>query len=378
MNPKRCPQLWGSRHKSSSISASIDSEPKISVIICAYTTDRFMDIHETVNSVLDQTLKPCEVIMAVDHNEELYQALAETYGEAIRTGRASTNLDQSPDLDESQSIPIKLIFNKGILGLSETRNVGIRAAVGEIVAFIDDDAFAEKDWLKNLVKPFSTGLEPEIRRGHGGVGPATVDESPRQVAAVGGRAIPRWYNGRRPSWFPEELDWIVGCTYRGLPVSDDEVRNVPGCNMAFSKEIFHTVGFFRSELGRTGKTKGVAEEPELCLRIKHRMPDCLILHKPEAVIYHKVPSWRLNLRYLIQRSYDEGFCKSLVKGLSSASFSQSLSTESSYLHHLLFKFLPERLRHFYRKGSLAQAGVTIVSISATGLGYLMHELKPRI
>ncbi len=362
MNPEQYPQPLSGLNKSS-ISAEIDNDPKISVIICAYTTDRLKDIHEAVNSVQAQTLEPGEVIIAVDHNEELYQELTETYGD-------------SANLNESQPIPIKLVLNTSTYGLSETRNVGIRAATGDIVAFIDDDAVAENDWLENLVKPFLSQPEPETNRGSTNLlTSANLSKSQRKVVAVGGRAIPRWHNGRRPSWFPEELDWIVGCTYKGLPLKGEEIRNVPGDNMAFGKEIFYTVGFFRSELGRTGKTKGVAEEPELCLRIKQGMPDSLILHKPEAIIHHKIPSWRLSLEYLIQRSYDEGLCKSLVKSLSSTSFSKSLSTESSYLRYLLLKSMPERLKHFYKRDSLSQAGVIMLSIAATGLGYLVGELE---
>ncbi|GAJ08666.1 unnamed protein product, partial [marine sediment metagenome] len=44
---------------------------KVSVVICAYTTERLQDIHEAVDSVRAQTLKPHEVILALDHNEEL-------------------------------------------------------------------------------------------------------------------------------------------------------------------------------------------------------------------------------------------------------------------------------------------------------------------
>ena len=97
----------------------MDSNEKVSVIICAYSMERLRDIHEAVDSVLSQTLKPHEVIIAVDHNKELFHRL------------------------ESE-IPteVKLVLNEGAHGLSETRNVGIRYSSGEIVAFTDDDAVA--------------------------------------------------------------------------------------------------------------------------------------------------------------------------------------------------------------------------------------------
>ncbi len=48
---------------------------KVSVVICAYTAERLKDIREAVASVLAQTLKPHEVIVAVDNNEDLFQKL---------------------------------------------------------------------------------------------------------------------------------------------------------------------------------------------------------------------------------------------------------------------------------------------------------------
>jgi len=211
---------------------------KVSVIICAYTMERLNDIYEAVNSVLAQTLRPYETIVSVDHHKELYQVLREHLPSEV-----------------------KILENNGDQGLSETRNIGIRAAKGKIIAFIDDDAIAEEDWLKKLTEPF---------------------QSPN-VVAVGGRAIPIWHNGKRPSWFPEELDWIVGCTYKGLPLRGNEIRNVPGCNMAFRKGIFERSGSWGAEIGAKGQSRKGGEEAELCLRIKQSEPEALIIYEPNAI-----------------------------------------------------------------------------------------------
>ena len=134
-------------NQSQLISTNLKEPPKISVIICCYTMERLNDIKEAVESVLNQTLKPHEVILAVDHNEELFRKLVETYRDSIEIRR------KFPNLNECQSISIKIVLNTGAQGLSETRNVGIRASTGDIVAFIDDDAIAEPDWLEHLVRP---------------------------------------------------------------------------------------------------------------------------------------------------------------------------------------------------------------------------------
>ncbi len=360
-------------------------KPTVSAIICCYTEERFKDIHEAVESVLAQTLRPHEVIIAVDHNKQLYERLAETYRDSVEIRRNSVPLNQSPDCrspvpNPQIPVPIVLVLNEGAQGLSETRNVGIRASSGDIVAFIDDDAIAEPNWLENLIRPFQPPAAP----------------SPQShVVAVGGRAIPIWPNGRRPSWFPEELDWIVGCTYKGLPVKTlnpeprilnlelRTIRNVLGCNMAFRKGVLEKVGVFRSETGRVGATMGCGEESDLCLQISRAMPEALIAYQEHATIHHKVAPRRTRWQHLWQRSYNEGFYKAKVQKLhqptqqtlSTQQTQKTLSTEDSYLRYLLFKSILKRLARFYRGESLPQTAAIIVCIAATGAGYLVGRMR---
>jgi glycosyltransferase involved in cell wall biosynthesis len=307
-----------------------EPELKISAVICVYTLDRLKDIHEAVSSVLRQLSPPHQVIISVDHNLELLKRL-------------------------KAEIPVgvELVFNDSTKGLSETRNAGIRAATGDIIAFIDDDATAEKDWLEKLSQHFENSA----------------------VAAAGGKIVPHWLNGGRPAWFPEELDWIVGCTYAGLPHRGNLVRNLIGCNMAFRANTFNSIGLFNSKVGRTNKTQGIGDDSEFCLRLTHALPGALIVYEPEAVVYHKVPSWRLNLSYLLSRSYDEGYHKSTVKRLCAGLATEPLSTENSYLRYLLFTAIPQRLKRFYRWEASLQLGAILICIMATGAGYLRGRLK---
>lgn len=303
--------------------------PKVSVIICAYTMERLNNICEAVNSVLAQTLKPYEVILAVDHNQELRDKL-------------QNKLPQE----------VKLILNDGNnRGAVATDNVGIAYANGDIIAFIDDDATAEKDWLENLVKHYRETT----------------------IAAVGGKLVSVWAK-TRPSWFPEELDWIVGGTYKGHPEIQAQVRNLILCNMSVKKEIFHTAGPFATELGRNGNW-GTGAESEFFLRTKQQQADAIILYEPDAIVYHKVPPQRTSPKYVVLRSYNEGFHKAIIER-SRVSLSQNpLSTERSYLRYLLFTSIPQRLKHFYKKGSLSQIGIIVLSIAATGLGYLVGKVR---
>lgn len=302
----------------------------ISVVICTYSEDRRPDLLRAVASVRNQLLKPIEVIVVVDRNEDLAHGL-----HAILPSDVTS------------------IFNKGPAGLSGARNTGVQKARGEIVAFLDDDARAEPNWLSHLCTGFR---RPE-------------------VAAVGGRIVADWPDPGRPLWFPEELDWVVGCTYAGLPLSSDlRVRNVIGCNMAFRRSVFERVGYFRRSLGRVGRMSGQAEETDLCLRLLRDVPGSVILYEPDAIVHHRVPGDRLTLSFLLNRSYNEGYWKARMRHLLSTRAEGPLTSEAMYLRHLLTRFLPDRLSRISRAHSLAQLGVAGMSVLAVGVGYLASEL----
>src|SRR3954471_8324428 len=102
------------------------TEPTISVVVCAYTDARSDELLEALRSLRRQTRAPSEVIVVIDHNTEL-----------LGWVRA-----HAPD--------VLTIANRKERGLSGARNSGVRAARGDIVAFLDDDAVANPDWIEQL------------------------------------------------------------------------------------------------------------------------------------------------------------------------------------------------------------------------------------
>jgi len=330
--------------------------PTVSVIICCYTMERLNDIHEAVNSVLDQTLKPYEVILAVDHNEELFESLQSSVISRRCSIPPSGSSQQTQQTQRTQSTPYtKVVHNTGVSGVSETRSLGIRAATGDLIACMDDDAVAEKSWLETIVASFSQD---------------------RPVAVIGGKCVLIWPMEKRPLWFPEELDWIVGGTYKGMPISSGgEIRNVSSCNMLARKEIFEKVGFFNSRIGAVKGFLRGGEEAEFCLRVKKTFPERVILYDRGAIVHHKVHLHRLTLDYVAKRSFDEGFSKAKLEKLCPRSAQQTLSTESSYLRYLLFSSIPGRLRYCYKKGSLSQLGAIMISLIGAGTGYLLGRVR---
>lgn len=252
-----------------------------SVVICAYTEERWDDLLAAVESVKRQTVRAQEIIVVIDHNPALL--------DRVRTAL----------------VGVITAENSQPRGLSGARNSGIAAASGAVVAFLDDDAIAAPDWLQQVLAGYD--------------GP--------QVIGVGGAITPHWDEGR-PAWFPEEFDWVVGCTYRGMPSAPAPVRNLIGANMSLRRDVFATVGGFRSDIGRIGSLPLGCEETELCIRARQHWPEAIITYVPAAQVFHRVPTRRGRWSYFQSRCYAEGLSKAMVSRL--VGTSDGLASERSY------------------------------------------------
>ena len=302
-----------------------------SVVICAYTEVRWDALVEAVQSVQRQRLPAHEIIVVIDHNPAL---LARS---------------------EQQIKGVKLLANQQARGLSGARNCGIAAAQGDIIAFMDEDALADEDWLQQLSLGFQ---EP-------------------QVQGVGGAILPLWPEAR-PGWFPAEFDWVVGCTYRGMPEEAKPVRNLIGCNMAFRREVFSQVGDFRHGIGRIGTLPVGCEETELCIRLRQHKPDSILLYQPAAKVQHRVSPDRATWKYFHSRCYAEGLSKALVARLVGAG--DGLASERSYTLRTLplgvLNGLAGTLTRRNPAGLSAAAAITS-GLAVTTYGYLKGAFLSR-
>ena len=288
-----------------------------------YASGRMEDILKAVQSVNRQSVKPLEIIIAVDHNEKLKDLL----------------LDMEI---------VRVAYNNKIVGGAETRNAGIYAAVGDIVAFLDDDAYASKDWLKHIMSVYD-------------------DES---VLAVGGKTICEWENGR-PSWFPRELDWLVGGTWKGHREDYGEIRNLIGPNMSFRRTVCNKIGYMRSELGALGTGFRAGDETEFYIRLKSAYPDAKIIYNPKAVVFHKVYAFKGTWMSLASRSYSLGYFKSKAAKVLMTSTNKPFHVEGAFLRYLLLSAIPRKLTGL----ALGQACAIIISILFTGSGYLKGKFE---
>jgi glucosyl-dolichyl phosphate glucuronosyltransferase len=295
-----------------------------SVVICAYTEARWDELVQAVKSVESQSVKPREIIVVIDHNAALFQ-------------RARGHFEAAHVLENAEP-----------RGLSGARNTGLAAASGEIIAFMDEDAVAAPDWLEKLGAGYSDS----------------------HVLGVGGAIQPAWLSGR-PAWFPEEFDWVVGCTYRGMPTAPAQVRNLIGCNMSFRRQVFEAVGGFRSGIGRIGTRPVGDEETELSIRARQRWPQGHIMYEPQAVVLHRVPEARARWSYFGSRCYAEGLSKALISRMVGAR--DGLASERTYTFRTLPQGVLRGLADAFMgrdPNGVAKAGAIVAGLTATTAGYV--------
>ncbi len=237
---------------------------KISVIICTYNRHEYLE--KLLNSLISQDFPPHEFeIIVVDNN-------------------STDNTKQAIDeVKKGSPVKINYVLEKR-QGLSHARNRGIREASGRIVAFIDDDAVAEKNWLKEIVTTFED-----------------VNPVP---GCVGGKVLPVW-EASRPEWLSESLLTHLSILDLGeSPRWIEENEFVCGTNMAFLNQSVEDAGFFETRLGRRGKS--LISNEEALLFHKLRMVGGKIYYQPRVIVNHVIPKERIKKRWFFKRAFAQG------------------------------------------------------------------------
>lgn len=303
----------------------------VSVVICAYTQERWDDLVAALGSVRRQTVPSLETVVVIDHNERLLE-------------RARREL-----------LGATVIVNAEGRGLSGSRNSGVAATRGSVVAFLDDDAIAEPTWLEHLVAPYDDA----------------------KVVGVGGTVDALWLSGR-PSAFPTEFEWVVGCTYRGIPERLGPVRNMLGANMSIRREVFDAVGGFRHGIGRIGKRPVGCEETELCIRARQRNANAVFLFEPRARVRHRVPAERASWSYFRSRCYAEGLSKARVSRY--AGLRDGLASERTYASRTLPRGVAAGVADAVLRrdpSGVGRAAAIIAGLAVTTTGYVAGRISDR-
>ncbi len=306
----------------------------VSVVICAYDEARWASIVEAVGSVLAQEAPVREVVLVIDHNRALHDRAVVTW----------------PD-----HAVVRVVPSRGTKGLSGARNTGVTVACSEIVAFLDDDAAAEPSWIERLVAPYA---DPSVVACGGGVVPALV--------------------GARPPWWPLEFDWVVGCSYVGLPTIRADVRNVIGANMSARRDAVLAVGGFPEGIGRIGARPEGCEETDLYIRLAHHRQGARIRYEPSARVHHTVPEARLSWGYFRARCFAEGLSKAKVAAR--VGRERALASERAYTLKVLPKGMGTGILGACRreKGAGLRALAIGAGLAITTSGYLGGRLATSV
>ncbi len=240
------------------------NRPDISVVIPTYGREALL--LDCVAGILAGELDNFEVLVIdQDQRRTVERALAERFPDERRVR----------------------YFLAELAGASRARNIGVREARAEIIAFIDDDAIADPGWLSSYAESFAT-IRP-------------------RPGLIGGKICPLWSHAK-PDWYPPEREFMLGIYDIG-----DEVRLFPekdqpiGANMAGWRDMILTLGGFDERIGPNYfRRHPMVTGEDALLGERVRRAGHPIYYQPRASVRHRISSAKLTRRYFLRRHFWEG------------------------------------------------------------------------
>lgn len=238
---------------------------RVSVLIC--TRNRPDTLPRALRSVLSTDPGPDEVLV-VDQGDDPERTLAQV-----------STLDPRGDL-------ARVLRDPGV-GLSRARNLGWRAARGDVVAYTDDDAFVDPEWVGAIRAAFSGA---EFRTG-----------------VAGGRVVPVYEGGGSDFEIPPEWTYLLPEYDRGTRAMPYPQGELPaGVSLAVWRHLLEGIGGFEENIGVVGgrRVQIYGEDSELALRVAALGYD--VVYYPDMRVYHPVPRARQNQAFLNRRLFSQG------------------------------------------------------------------------
>ncbi len=242
----------------------MESTPQLSIVICTY--NRASYLQDTLRTLSRQ-----------DTNSDVYEIIVVDNNSTDDTAKIVESF-----VGENPEARIRCVFEP-VQGLSHARNRGAKEARAELVAYVDDDIFADPSYVSALIDYFAT--HPD-------------------VDAVGGR-IDVHYDSPPPDWASRYLRPLFGDHNLG-----DSPRPYPpdryplGGNMCFRRRVLLQSGGFDPDLGRKGGELLASEEKDLFHRLRR---DGAVIHfLPSARIRHRVDSERYTHEFVRRQAVGIG------------------------------------------------------------------------
>ena len=217
------------------LKVKLDSYPKVSIIVCSYNGGK--TLKDCLESLDELNYPDYEIILVDDGSKDDTQELVGKFVKE-RTARGS-------------SLPDFINIVQPNMGLSYARNAGAKAAKGDIFAYTDSDCMADPDWLYYLVGTLLSG----------------------DYVGVGG-----------PNISPPAVNWVQASVAAapGGPshvlLTDVVAEHIPGCNMAFHRAAFESIGGFDTQYRKAG------DDVDFCWRLQGN--GGAIAFSPAAIVWH--------------------------------------------------------------------------------------------
>jgi len=261
----------------------------VSVVIC--TCNRYESILETLESILKNTIKPLEILI-IDQSDD-----------QTRMVRIITSIDNN----------LIHYIHMDQKGQSIARNLGMRKSLGDIISFTDDDAYVHEDWIEQTMNTFAC---TEFNTG-----------------IAGGKIIPV-YAQRNPNWtMPAQWEFVLPAYSQEGPMAVYSKGFPPGVNYSIKRELMQSVGFFDEKLGLISGRRNQLFGDDTNYTIRALQSGYQVVFNPKSVVYHPVPLSRQTQDFLNKRLFSKGLTDIVVQLRSKNP--GKLSLLRSYARHLL-------------------------------------------
>lgn len=221
------------------------------------------------NSIRHEAMPSCTVILCTRRRQQKLRRCLDSLRRLRYPEHSVLVIESDAASTESEAIALGYGAGYGLCrrrGLSAARNLGVRMSTSELLAFIDDDAVCEPDWLSTTVPLFSRDRVLAVTGKILFHADGASNSTPVRVFDPGSHVVGR-----------ETSDWFVAANFGGLGL---------GSNFLVRRAAFDLVGWFDERLGR-GSMISSGEEHDFLFRIidaGYRVATC-----SDCVVRHPIP-----------------------------------------------------------------------------------------